>query len=191
MTRGPARGRSPAPLRALGLALVIALIGLVAGDALDPPSAPAASPFQWRGVIQGQYGRQFGPGERRRLLWFMARNGFNAYVQAPKGDPYQRTLWRDPYPADRQATFDSEVQLAASLGIEWIPNVSPGIPAWSSPGEAAPPGTAPSEPICFSSEADLRQLLLKLEPFRAAGAHTFMVSFDDVLRRRRLRLRGR
>jgi hyaluronoglucosaminidase len=183
MTRAPARGRSPAPLRALGLALLIALIGLVTGDALDPLSAPAASPFQWRGVIQGQYGPQFGPGERRRLLSFMARNGFNAYVQAPKGDPYQRTLWRDPYPTDRQASFDSEVKLAASLGIEWIPNVSPGIPAWSSPGEAAPPGTSASEPICFSSEADLRQLLAKLEPFRAAGAHTFMVSFDDVQRR--------
>ena len=183
MSGAPAPGRFRAPLRALGLALLIAFISLVSGDALDPPSAPAASPFQWRGVIQGQYGPQFGPGERRRLLWFMARNGFNAYVHAPKGDPYQRTLWRDPYPGDRQEALDSEIQLAQSLDIEWIPNVSPGIPQWSGPREAAPPGTSPSDPICFSSDADLRQLLAKLEPFLAAGAQAFMVSFDDVQRR--------
>ena len=133
-------------------------------------------------MIQGQYGPQFNSAQRRRLLRFMAHNGFNAYVHAPKGDPYQRTLWRDPYPSDQQASLDSEVQLATRLGIEWIPNVSPAAAAVSSPGDAAPPGTSPSPPICFSSDADLAQLLAKFEPFRQAGSDTFMVSFDDVRR---------
>jgi hyaluronoglucosaminidase len=178
----PARPFSPRTV-----AMILGLLGALAGawfaDALSPSEAPAASPFQWRGVIQAQYGPQFSPLERRRLLRFMAANGFNAYVHAPKGDPYQRTLWRDPYPAARQAELDSELLLAARLGIEWIPNVSPGEAKYSSPGDAAPPGTSPSAPVCFSSDADLRQLLAKLQPFRAAGATVFMLSFDDVRRR--------
>jgi hyaluronoglucosaminidase len=173
----------PAPLRTLGLAILAALASLALGDALKPHPAPAAAPFEWRGVIQGQYGPQFNSAQRKRLLRFMARNGFNAYVHAPKGDPYQRTLWRDPYPAARQATFDDEVALASRLGIEWIPNVSPAAPTWSSPGDAAPAGTTPSPAICFSSESDIRQLLAKFEPFLHAGVHTVMVSLDDVKRR--------
>jgi hyaluronoglucosaminidase len=167
--------------------MALGLLGVLAGtlfaDALSPSRAPAASPFQWRGVIQAQYGPQFSPAQRRRLLRFMAANGFDAYVHAPKGDPYQRTLWRDPYPSARQAALDSELRLAARLGIEWIPNVSPAEAKYPSPGDAAPPGTSPSPPVCFSSDADLQQLLAKLQPFREAGATAFMLSFDDVRRR--------
>ncbi len=180
-TAGPRRGSQALP-RALELAILCALTSLVLGDALKPLPAPAASPFEWRGVIQGQYGSQFNSAQRKRLLRFMARNGFNAYVHAPKGDPYQRTLWRDPYPASRQATFDAEVELASRLGIEWIPNVSPAAAKFSSPGDAAPAGTTPSPPICFSSDTDLRQLQAKFEPFLLAGVHTVMVSLDDVKR---------
>ncbi len=175
--RGGARGR------ALCTAILLALTGFLLANGLRPGPVTAASPFQWRGVIQGQYGPQFSPAERLRLLRFMAGKGFNAYVHAPKGDPYQRTLWRVPYPAAQQATFAAEQQLAASLGIEWIPNLSPADPAFSSPGDDAPPGSSPGAPICFSSDADLGQLLAKLEPFRLAGARTFMVSLDDVKRR--------
>ncbi len=176
------RWTRPRPVRALTLAALCALISLAIGDALDPLPAPAASPFEWRGVVQGQYGPHFNSAQRRRLLRFMAPNGFNAYVHAPKGDPYQRTLWRDPYPPDQQASFDSEVRLATRLGIEWIPNVSPAAAAVSSPGDAAPSGTSPSPPICFSSGVDLGQLLAKFEPFLQAGSDAFMLSFDDVRR---------
>jgi hyaluronoglucosaminidase len=159
--------------------IVLGLAWLLIGAGLCPVSA-AASPFEWRGVVQGQYGRQFSTPERRRLLRFMARYGFNAYVHAPKGDPYQRTLWRDPYPPQLQAVFDREVRLASRLGIEWIANVSPAAAAYASPGDAPLPGTTPSAPICFSSNTDLDQLLAKLGPFLRAGSHTVMVSFDDV-----------
>jgi hyaluronoglucosaminidase len=177
-------GRVPATsLRMLAAAIGAALTFLFLAFTIQPARASAASsPFAWRGVIQGQYGPQFSPADRRRLLRFAARNGFNAYVHAPKGDPYQRTLWRVPYPPDQQAVFDDEVRMATRLGIEWIPNVSPAAAAVSSPGDAAPPGTSPSPPICFSSDADLTQLLAKFEPFRQAGSDTFMVSFDDVRR---------
>ena len=173
----PNRLRLPVAIAA-SLALVAVLIVASAGA----QGGEAKSPFAWRGVIQGQYGPQFSAAERRRLLRFEGRHGFNAYVHAPKDDPYQRTLWRNPYPPDQQQELDAEVALAAKRGIEWIPNVSPATPAFASPGEAAPQGATASAPICFSSDADLRQLLAKLAPFEAAGSRTFMVSFDDVKR---------
>lgn len=162
-------------------AILLTLGALLVGSAIGSGRTSSASPFQWRGVIQGQYGPEFSAAERRRLLRFMARAGFNAYVHAPKENPYQRTLWDQPYPPGAQGEFDQEIQLASLLGIEWIPNVSPGTAAWSSPAEAAPPGTSQSPPICFSSDADLGRLLTKFEPFRAAGVRTYMVSFDDIV----------
>ena len=180
----PYTGQMPPkrPHVAVAIAAALALVAVLIAATAGAQGAPAESPFVWRGVIQGQYGPQFSAAERRRLLRFEGRHGFNAYVHAPKDDPYQRTLWRDPYPPDQQAELDAEVALAAKRGIEWIPNVSPATPAFASPGEAAPPGVTGSAPICFSSDADLRQLLVKLAPFETAGSRTFMVSFDDVQR---------
>jgi hyaluronoglucosaminidase len=159
--------------------LALALAGLAAA----PAAATAASPFRWRGVVQGQYGPQFSSAERVRLLRFEGRIGFNAYVHAPKDDPYQRLLWRDPYPPQAQVRFDAEIALAARLGIEWIPNVSPGTASHPSPAESLPAGASASPPLCFSCPEEIEALLAKLEPFRRAGADTFMVSFDDVQRR--------
>jgi hyaluronoglucosaminidase len=107
----------------------------------------------------------------------MPAHGFNAYVHAPKDDLWQRTQWRDPYPAGQQAEFDAEIRLARSLRVEWVPNLSPAVPLIPTP--AAPEG-APSRDICFACPEDMRAILDKLEPFRRAGARTFMLSFDDV-----------
>jgi hyaluronoglucosaminidase len=156
----------------------LALVLLAASVAEARPG----SPFRWRGVVQAQYGPQFSHRERMELLRFMGHSGFNAYVHAPKDDPYQRTLWRDPYPPAKQENLVREIALAKRLGIDWVPNVSPALAAYLSPGEGAPPGTTPSAPLCFSCPAEIGALLNKFEPFRAAGAGTFMVSFDDVRR---------
>lgn len=171
-------GRGARTAAAIAATALVAAV-CVSAAAAKPKPEPH-SPFVWRGVIQAAYGRQFSTAERRRLLRFIAGNGFNAYVHAPKGDPYQRTLWRDPYPPPLQAEFDAEVQLGVRLGVDWIPNVSPAAPAFASPGDAAPPGTTPSAPICFSRASDLDQLVAKVQPFLAAGSRAVMVSFDDV-----------
>jgi hypothetical protein len=112
-----------------------------------------------------------------RLLAFTAAHGFNAYVHAPKDDPYGRTQWRDPYPAAQQGEFSQEISFAAAHGVQWIPDLSPAIPLIPSP---ATPGGAPSAPICVSCPSDLQVLVDKLEPFLAAGSRTVMISFDDT-----------
>ena len=88
---------------------------VVAGAVLLPagPPATAASPFEWRGIVEGPYGRPWSAGERERMLEWMAGHGLNAYVHAPKDDLYGRTYWRAPYPAGEQAAFDREIASAA------------------------------------------------------------------------------
>jgi beta-N-acetylglucosaminidase-like protein len=157
--------------RAVLLACLLAALAGAGG------TAQAASPFAWRGVIEGMYGPPWDHAMRMRMLAFMGDRGMNAYVHAPKDDLYQRTQWRDPYPAALMADFSREVAFARSRGVEWVPNLSPGVPLIPTPG--APQG-APSRDVCFSCPADLDVVVGKLAPFARAGARTFMVSFDDV-----------
>ena len=156
-------------------AIVLALMTWCLGAA----PAMAASPFGWRGIVEGAYGPTWDHAARARVLEWMPAHGFNAYVHAPKDDLWQRTSWRDPYPPSQQAEFDAEIALARRLGVEWIPNLSPALPLIPTP---RPPQDAPSAPLCFSCPADLQAVLDKLEPFRQAGARTFMISFDDVVK---------
>ena len=155
--------------------LVAALTVLVA--LVLPAGAGAASPFEWRGIVEGPYGRPWDAGQRERVIRWMPAHGFNAYVHAPKDDLYQRTHWRDAYPAEEQASFAREIVLARSLGVQWIPNLSPALPLIPTP---ALPDRAPSRDLCFSCPADLDAVKAKLQPFLDAGADTVMISFDDV-----------
>lgn len=147
---------------AVAVTVACAVVGFTA------PPARAASPFAWRGIVEGSYYAPWSHGARMRMLAWMPAHGFNAYVHAPKGDTYQRGGWARPYPADVQAQFDSEIAYAQAHGIEWIPNLSPAVPGLSNPE------------FCFSCRGDIAAVERKLRPFWAAGARTFMVSFDDV-----------
>ncbi|HEX4692843.1 MAG TPA: beta-N-acetylglucosaminidase domain-containing protein [Solirubrobacteraceae bacterium] len=171
----------PLPRLTVVVLALLALLPAAAQARTNPnkPTKPAQvvqSPFTWRGVIEGYYGIPSKPqpwthGERTRLIKWMALHGFNAYVHAPKADPYQTTLWRDPYSAVLQRNFTKEIELAASLGVQWIPSFSPARGHVDDPKR-----------ICFSCAADMDAMLAKLKPFMDAGSRTVMVSFDDIER---------
>src|SRR3989475_12157166 len=112
----------------LGVALGAVLAALAVAA-----SSHAASPFGWRGVVEGAYGPTWDHAARVRVLRWMPAHGFNAYVHAPKNDLYQRTSWRDPYPPDQQAEFTAEIALARRRGGEGIPNRSPTLPLSPTP----------------------------------------------------------
>jgi hypothetical protein len=140
-------------------------------------AAPARSPFGWRGIVEGAYGPTWDHAARSRVLRWMPAHGFDAYVHAPKDDLYQRTYWRDPYPAAEMAAFRREIRLASARGVRWIPNLSPALPLLPTPRI---PDRPPSRDLCFSCRSDLAAVVAKLAPFRRTGAHTAMISFDDV-----------
>lgn len=150
----------------------------------EPSPTDTSEPYRYRGVIFGPYGRPWSHGDRMSVLGWMGRPWrdtgrprMNIYIHAAKDDVYQRLLWRAPYPSETMAEFEAEIALAHSLGVEWVPNVSPGFPLI--PSIALPDGP-PSRDICFSCPADLETLAAKLRPFAEAGVRTFMISFDDV-----------
>lgn len=136
-----------------------------------------AAPYAYRGVIFGPYGRTWSHADRVDVLRWMGAHRMNLYVHAAKDDVYQRLQWRDPYPDDVFAALADEVAAAHEAGVEWVPNVSPGVPLIPS---AAPPAGAPSRDVCFSCPQDLDVLVGKLARFHALGVRTFMISFDDV-----------
>src|SRR5690348_11797396 len=97
--------------------VVIALVMVVC--VLPAAPAGARSPFAWRGIVEGAYGTPWTHAERVRMLRWLAGEGFNAYVHAPKNDLYGRTQWRDAYPAAQQREFDAEIRMARRLGMRW------------------------------------------------------------------------
>ena len=155
--------------------MLVAIVAL--GSVVAATPAVAASPFKWRGIVEGAYGPPWTHAQRTKIIRWMPRHGFNAYVHAPKDDLWQRTNWRDPYPAAEQQQFSAEIRLARRRGIDWIPNLSPAQPLLPTP---AVPSTAPSRDLCFSCASDLEVVRRKLAPFVDAGARTVMISFDDV-----------
>ncbi len=160
-----------------GIAAVAAALATLAAGSAGASAASGPPPFAWRGIVEGAYGRPWTHPERTRMLRWMAGHGLNAYVHAPKDDPRQRAYWREAYPRAEMRAYAAEVRLARRLGVAWIPNLSPALPA-------IPSGTRPGRPasrdLCFSCRGDLSAVVRRFAPFARAGARTFMASFDDV-----------
>ena len=164
-----------------GLVLLLSISPLNLGARA---AGTVGEPYRYRGVIFGPYGRPWTHDDRVSVLSWMGRPWrdtgrprMNIYIHAAKDDIYQRLRWRAQYPSDRMAEFVQEIALARAAGVEWVPNLSPGVPLIPS---AALPDGPPSRDICFSCAGDLNVLVAKLRPFAEAGARTFMISFDDV-----------
>ena len=66
-----------------------------------------AEPIPIRGVVEGFYGDPWTHENRLDILEFSSARGFNAYIYAPKDDPYHRNLWREKYPAEKLADATS------------------------------------------------------------------------------------
>lgn len=136
-------------------------------------------PFTWRGVVAAHYGPPASHTDRLALLRWMGAHDLNVFVFAYKNDLYQRYWWRDPYPASQRAEMLDEVRVARDHGVEWVPNLTVGIPLLADTPIDAKPG---SDDVCFSCPGDLATILAKYDPFFEAGVRTFMLSFDDVVK---------
>ena len=76
-------------------------LGVFGACVAEGPVTAVASPVPLRGVIEGFYGTPWQQEERLDILAFCRAEGFNAYLYAPKDDPYHREKWREPYPEDK------------------------------------------------------------------------------------------
>lgn len=117
-----------------------------------------------RGVIEGFYGTQWTEDARLDMISFCGRTGFNAYIYAPKDDPYHREKWREPYPATELQNLARLVAAAHQNGVRFIFAVSPGLDLHFGAGE----------------DADRSAMLAKFEALYQLGVRDFAIFFDDI-----------
>lgn len=103
--------------------------GLLLGSAIlaGTSGTAAAAPVPLRGVIEGFYGTPWQQGDRLDILSFCRAEGYNAYLYAPKDDPYHREKWREPYPAAKLSELGALVKAAKAQDVRFIFAVSPGL----------------------------------------------------------------
>src|SRR5574341_726303 len=82
-------------------------------------------PTKLFGYGEGFYGPPHAWEDREFLIDFLAAHGLNTYIYSPKNDPYHRDKWREPYPADEMAQFESISRRATNAGVNFIYAIAP------------------------------------------------------------------
>jgi hypothetical protein len=132
--------------------------------AVARPEAGSA-PGTYNGVIEGFYGPPWSHDDRLSMIRWLARHKpLSTYVYAPKDDPYLRQAWRDPYPAAEAARLRELADLARSVGVRFVYQISPGLD------------------MCYSAPDDRAALVQKLGQVRTLGVRAFMLALDDIPR---------
>ncbi|MFN7954497.1 MAG: beta-N-acetylglucosaminidase domain-containing protein, partial [bacterium] len=83
------------------IALATAWVLVATGCGSDGGAHAARGAFRFTGAIEGFYGPPYAAADRLALIDVLAESGLDHYVYAPKNDPFHRSRWREPYPADQ------------------------------------------------------------------------------------------
>ena len=128
-------------------------------------STALAVPIPLRGVVEGFYGKPWTVEDRADIIDFCRRNNLNAYIYAPKDDPYHRDKWRKPYPADKLAELMSLVAASQANNVRFIFAISPGLDLHYKGSQA---------------DADFDTMIRKLDAMYKIGVRNFAIFFDDL-----------
>lgn len=125
------------------------------------PADPPLTALQ--GYIEGYYGRLLTWTDRHRILDRLAGKGMNAYLYAPKEDPFHRVAWRTAWPDEWRHDFTSFCKHANQNKIHVIGGIAPGLD-YNSEDDAG----------------DFACLLAKARTLAEAGAAALALMFDDI-----------
>ena len=138
------------------IAAVLLGTGIIVNSAVT-----LAEPIPIRGVIEGFYGTPWTQENRIDMLDFCSRQGFNAYIYAPKDDPYHRAKWREPYPQEKLEELAELIRKAKSDNVKFIFAISPGLDL-------------------HYDEDEQNAMIAKLTVMYELGVHDFAIFFDDI-----------
>ena len=124
-----------------------------------------AAPVPLRGIVEGFYGTTWTNENRLDMLNFCRNHNLNAYIYAPKDDPYHRDKWRESYPLTKVAELENLVKVAKQNGVRFIFAISPGL-------DLNYTGTKGDE--------DFKLLLRKIDAMYNIGVRNFAIFFDDL-----------
>ena len=83
-----------------GLATLDDAMETVAGQQLTCATIEDYANMQYRGIVEGFYGKVYSVEDILSLFEYMEDNKMNTFVYGPKGDPYHLGNWRDEYPTE-------------------------------------------------------------------------------------------
>ena len=141
------------------------MTGLLLAGLMASPAAAFAEAIPLRGIVEGFYGTPWTTTDRMDILGFCGEHGLNAYIYAPKDDPYHRDKWREPYPKKKLKELASLVEKARENRVKFIFAVSPGLDFHYT---------------ILRGQHDKKVLLEKLESVYAIGVRDFAIFFDDI-----------
>ncbi|HAJ79165.1 MAG TPA: hypothetical protein DCO75_05290 [Fibrobacteres bacterium] len=119
-------------------------------------------PKRFFGYIEGYYGRMLSWDERALLIEEMRGLSLNAYIYAPKEDPFHRQQWRLPYPSAWRSSFSAFVKQSTKAEITVIPGIAPGLS------------------FDYQSRADYAILLKKFLTLLKSGVNSLCLLMDDI-----------
>ncbi len=128
-------------------------------------STSFAAPIPLRGVVEGFYGETWTFENRADLMNFCRQHNLNAYIYAPKDDPYHREKWRTPYPEEKILELQDLVDAAKENGVRFIFAISPGLDLNYSGKKG---------------DEDFKLLLRKIDSMYNIGVRNFAIFFDDL-----------
>ncbi len=129
-------------------------------------SARVVKTPRFLGIVEGFYGRSWSWETRGAYAGFMASQGMNSYVYAPKGDARLRRAWREPWTQAELAALQACAANYREQGIRFAVGLSP-------LGLADADGAG----LDADSRADLLQ---KLQQIASIDNRLLCVLFDDV-----------
>ena len=129
---------------------------------MRPQSAPPVRRRR-RGVVEGFYGPVWSPADRLGMLAAIAAADANAYLWAPKDDPWHRERWREPFPEGHVAMLTQLVAAGRARGVEVGVALGCGL------------GLGDRQ---MAAEGDA--LIAKVAPVLAVGCRWLVLAFDDV-----------
>jgi hypothetical protein len=118
--------------------------------------------FPMRGIVEGFYGQPWSHSDRLDILRFQGQVGMNFYLYGPKDDPYNRDLWREPYPALQRKQIEELATVARENFVDLSFAISPGLS------------------MTYSNDADFQTLARKLQGVHTLGITNFALLLDDV-----------
>lgn len=128
-------------------------------------SETMASPIPVRGVVEGFYGTPWTWEQRQDMVKFIGNLGMNAYIYAPKDDPYHREKWREPYPFSQRIELERLNEKAEKAGVQLIFAISPGLDI---------------DFFGANKDNDRRAMINKMELMYSKGIRQFALFFDDI-----------
>lgn len=141
------------------------LLASLAALLLTGSLTASASPIPLRGIVEGFYGTPWSQSDRLDMIDFCQQEKLNAYIYAPKDDPYHRSKWREPYPQDKLTELSDLIAAAKRQQVKFIFAVSPGLD------------------ISFAGEQGQNDRLAMQEKLNAMydlGVRDFAIFFDDI-----------